>query len=212
MAHIGIDESGKGDYFGYLVIAGVLLDENEEELKKMGVKDSKLLSDSAIHRIASDIKKICRYDIVRISPEKYNKLYDKFKSLNRLLAWGHARVMENLLKNDVDYVISDKFADERFLRESLFERGRKVKLVQKINAESDIAVAAASVLARAEFLRTLKKLSKEINYDLPKGSAHVDSAMKELVKRDGINILPKIAKLHFKITKRVLKNTKSTWL
>ena len=96
---MGVDESGKGDYFGYLVIAGVLVDdEAAKKLKVLGVKDSKSLSDASVHKIAAGIKKICRHDIVRISPEKYNMLYKNFKSLNRLLAWGHAQAIENLLQ------------------------------------------------------------------------------------------------------------------
>jgi ribonuclease HIII len=206
---IGVDESGKGDYFGYLVIAGVIVDtKTESKLSALGVKDSKKLIDSTVLRLAIPVKKLCVHDIVKISPEKYNKLYRKFgkKGLNRLLAWGHARVIENLLKkNSVDYVVSDKFGDERFLKDALMEKGKKVKVIQKIHGEDDIAVAAASILARAEFLRTLKRLSLEVGYKLPKGSTDVEDAAKELVSRYGEKLLPLVAKMHFKITKRILK-------
>jgi len=137
-------------------------------------------------------------------------LYKKFgpKGLNKLLAWCHARVIENILeKNECDYVITDKFGDERFLKDALMEKGKKIKVVQMVRAESDIAVAAASVLARAEFLKTLKKLSLEVGYKLPKGSTDVETAAKIMVERYGEKILPMIAKTHFKITKRVLKKT-----
>lgn len=206
MKWIGVDEAGKGDYFGYLVVAGVVLDESKKKsLEEMGVKDSKHLSDSTVLRLATQIKRLCKHDIVRISPEKYNALYSKFKSLNKLLAWGHARIIENLLeKNEVDFVITDKFGDEKLLKNSLFERGRKAKIHQKIRAESDMAVAAASVLARAEFLKTLKKLSMEIGYSLPKGATHVEEAAKELVQKHKEEVLDFVAKKHFKTTKRVL--------
>lgn len=206
MKHIGVDEAGKGDYFGYLVVAGVLVDDEKEVvLKELGVKDSKLLSDSSVSRISVEVKRICRHDILRISPEKYNMLYKKFKSLNKLLAWGHARVIENLLqKNEVDFVITDKFGEESFLRKTLFEKGKKATIYQKIHAESDIAVAAASILARAEFLKALKKLSLEVGFKLPKGATHVEEPAKELVKKSGENILDFVAKKHFKTTKRVL--------
>ena len=210
-SHIGVDESGKGDYFGYLVAAGVLSDdESEKKLRQLGVKDSKKLLDAAALKMAVQVKKVCRYEIVKISPEKYNSLYKKFgpKGLNKLLAWCHARVIENILeKNECDYVITDKFGDERFLKDALMEKGKKIKVVQMVRAESDIAVAAASVLARAEFLKTLKKLSLEVGYKLPKGSTDVETAAKIMVERYGEKILPMIAKTHFKITKRVLKKT-----
>ena len=211
MKWAGVDEAGKGDYFGYLVVAGVLVDEEKEQkLRELGVKDSKILSDSSVTRLASRIKHICRHEIVRISPEKYNTLYKKFKSLNKLLAWGHSRVIENLLqKNDIDLIITDKFGDENFLRETLFDKGKKAKIEQRVRAESDIAVAAASILARAEFLRTLKKLSMDIGFSLPKGATHVEEPAKELVHNHGEQILDFLAKKHFKTTKRVLGKEKT---
>ena len=205
MKHIGVDEAGKGDYFGYLVIAGVVLDDtNEKKLKLLGVKDSKLLSDIAVKKIASEIKKACEYDIVKISPERYNQLYTKFKSLNKLLAWGHARVIKNLIeKTSCDRAISDKFGDESLIKDQL--KGVKIDLVQKINAESDTAVAAASILARDEFLTTLRKLGREVGIVLPKGSTHVKETAKALLNKYDENILSIVAKTHFKITKQVLK-------
>ena len=202
---IGVDEAGKGDYFGYLVVAAVLVDDRKElQLKDIGVKDSKLLSDSSIRKLAPKIKKICKYDIVKISPEKYNRLYSKFRSLNKLLAWAHARAIENLLKNnECDLVISDRFTEKNFLVESLFEKGKKVKLKQIFKAEKDIAVASASVLARYEFLRTLRMLGRNLGIILPKGSAHVKEVAYTLVKRYGKDILYEVAKVHFKITKQL---------
>jgi len=202
---IGVDEAGKGDYFGYLVVAAVLVDDRKElQLKDIGVKDSKLLSDSSIRKLAPKVKKICKYDIVKISPEKYNRLYSKFRSLNKLLAWAHARAIENLLKNnECDLVISDRFTEKNFLVESLFEKGKKVKLKQIFKAEKDIAVASASVLARYEFLRTLRMLGRNLGIILPKGSAHVKETANILIKRYGKDILYEVAKVHFKITKQL---------
>ena len=204
--HAGVDEAGKGDYFGYLVVAGVIIDAaSEKTLKELGVKDSKKLSDSSVSKLSTQIRKICKHDIVRISPEKYNTLQKKFKNLNKLLAWGHAQVIENLLqKNNVGYVITDKFGDEKYLNDALKEKGKKINIIQKIRAEEDMAVAAASILARAEFLRTLKMLSMEVAYSLPKGATHVEETARELVKKYDESVLNFVAKKHFKTTKRVL--------
>ncbi len=208
---IGVDEAGKGDYFGYLVVAAVCADEkNEPILKSIGVKDSKMLSDASVRELAAKIKKLCQYEIVKISPERYNTIYKKFHSLNKLLAWGHARSIENLLEKTEwnikeDYVITDKFADERFLKEALFEKGRKARVIQKINGESYIAVAAASILARNEFLATLRMLGREIGFVLPKGATHVEETARQIVEKHGTEILDKVVKIHFKTTKRVLQ-------
>src|SRR3989344_5298658 len=136
MKWIGVDEAGKGDYFGYLVVAGVVVDDvAAEKLRELRVRDSKSVSDLSVMKLSVHVKKICRHDILRISPEKYNQLYKKFKSLNKLLAWGHARVIENLLaKNKVDFVITDKFGEEKLLESALFERGRKAVIHQRIRA------------------------------------------------------------------------------
>lgn len=206
---IGTDESGKGDYFGPLVIAGVLCNlESAEKLKSLAVRDSKLISDNKVKEMAEKIKQISPHNLVVIGPEKYNQLYDKMRNLNKLLAWGHARVIENLLSSSAtapDYVISDKFGDERFIERALMEKGKKVQLQQKVKAESDIAVAAASILARAEFLRRLAELSGKYELNLPKGSSEtIDQIGRKLVEKYGQEVLKYVAKLHFKNTSRVL--------
>lgn len=207
---IGTDESGKGDFFGPLVTAAVYVDDNNKNLlTKSGVKDSKKISDDKIMILADTIKKICadKYSIIEISPEKYNDLYSKFKSekknLNTLLAWGHAKAIEEVLnKVDCSNALSDKFADEKFILSKLQEKGKKINLRQEHKAEDNIAVAAASVLARARFLQKLKKLSTEYNVLLPKGASQkvIDQA-KRFIAINGNEKLRKVAKLHFKTTK-----------
>jgi ribonuclease HIII len=204
---IGVDESGKGDYFGYLVVAGVFVDPTTEKLLKgMNVRDSKKISDNVAIELAKQIKKVCPHEIVKISPEKYNVLHKKFRNLNKLLAWAHSRVIENMLeRTKPKYVIIDKFADEKFLDEALLEKGKKITVVQRTKAESDMAVAAASVIARAEFLQTLRKLSLELGYKLPKGATHVNEAIKHIMKNYENGVLNQVAKTHFKNSKRVIK-------
>lgn len=210
---IGTDESGKGDYFGPLVVAGVFVDcRTKPLLEQIGIRDSKKISDKNIHILANKIKLICRNEfvVVEISPETYNNLYDKFKAegknLNTLLAWGHAKAIEEVLtKVDCDNALSDKFADERFILSKLQEKGKKIILRQEHKAESNIAVAAASVLARARFLEKLNKLSTEYNTQLFKGvSKGVIEQAKVIFNKGGEEGLRKIAKIHFKTTESVI--------
>jgi len=210
---IGTDESGKGDYFGPLVSAGVYVDEQSaRDLIACGVKDSKNLSDKENLSLAQEITKICkgRFVIIEISPERYNLLYEQFKrekkNLNTLLAWGHAKAIEEILsKVDCEVAIADQFADERFILGKLQEKGKKLKLIQMHKAEQNIAVAAASILARTRFLERLSKLSNEYKIDLPKGASQtvIENAQK-VVDMYGKETLRKVAKLHFKTTTAII--------
>ena len=208
--HIGIDESGKGDYFGPLVIAAVFVDAtSREELKLMQVRDSKKISDNRILEMSRDIRQICPHSIIAIGPERYNQLYSKIKNLNRLLAWGHARSLENLLEQvDCQFAIADQFGDERLIRQALMEKGKQIQLIQRTKAEADPAVAAASIVARAEFLTKLSSLSRVVGTTLPKGASKaVELAGRMVVKKHGAEKLGTVAKLHFKTTQTVLAST-----
>jgi ribonuclease HIII len=205
--HIGTDESGKGDYFGPLVVAGIfILDEQQDVLKELGVRDSKKISDNRIRQIADLVRKGYKHSIVAIGPEKYNQLYEKLRNLNRILAWAHARAIENILE-EVPCVkaITDQFGDRLFVENALMKRGRNIQLVQMPKAEEDLAVAAASILARAEFLRRMHFLSQDIGIELPKGSSPLaEEAGLKLVKRFGVDVLDKVAKKHFKLTPKIM--------
>jgi ribonuclease HIII len=206
--HIGTDESGKGDYFGPLVIAGVFVPDGQDAvLRELGVKDSKKISDGRVRELAEVIKKGYKHSIVSIGPERYNELYDKLRNLNLLLAWGHSRVIENILeKVNCSLAITDQFGDSRFVVNALMKKGKTIELIQKPRAEEDLAVAAASVLARAEFLKRLFYLSREFGVDLPKGSSPLaEEAGAKLVALLGLGSLDKAAKRHFKLTDRILK-------
>jgi ribonuclease HIII len=206
--HIGTDESGKGDYFGPLVVAGFFLPDGQAGvLTELGVKDCKKLSDRRVLDLAAELKKGYIFSVVAIGPERYNDLYDRLRNLNRLLAWGHARAIENILeKVNCQEALTDQFGDEKFVRQALLKKGKKINLIQKTQAETDLAVAAASILARAEFLWRLRELSLQVGLELPKGaSPQVEETGSQLVKKCGPDILEKIAKYHFKTTGRILK-------
>jgi ribonuclease HIII len=210
--HLGIDESGKGDFFGPLVVAGVFVDGDlPKQLLELGVKDSKQIgSDKKALDLADAIKDLVTLDrcnVIVISPEKYNELYVKFRNLNALLAWGHAKIIENLLVRwpNCPRALSDKFADERLIQRALQERGKGIILQQRTKAESDIAVAAASILARAAFLTRLAYLGEKVGTTLPKGaSAQVKTVAREIVKKSGPDVLKSVCKFHFKTYQEVV--------
>src|SRR5881275_1698659 len=203
--HFGVDESGKGDFFGPLVISGVYVDRGiARKLLDAGVADSKRIgSDARIRALADAIRKesLGLTDTVLIGPAKYNELYEKFGNLNKLLGWGHARVIENLLakKPDCPRALSDQFADARVVEQSLLRHARKINIEQRPRAESDIAVAAASILAREAFINWLERKGKEIGLRLDRGvSPAVKAAAGRLVEGKGPEILREVAKVHFR--------------
>lgn len=199
--YIGTDESGKGDFFGPLVVAGVQVDKNnKQKFIELGIKDSKKLDDKKILMLANQIKASSVHSVVVITPVKYNELYSKFKNLNKLLAWGHARAIENILeKSPCNYALADKFGDESLIKNALMQKGRSIVLNQMVRAESDIAVAAASVLARAEFVKRMQELELKYELQLSKGASDkVIEQAKTFISKYSFGRLNEIAKMHFK--------------
>jgi len=210
-AHVGVDESGKGDYFGPLVIAAAYSDrELAKKMLEIGVRDSKnISSDKRIFELARQIRKMLdkRFSIVTIGAQAYNRLYWKMKNVNLVLAWGHARAIENILVDvpECPRAISDQFGHKHLIEKALMGKGRKIVLQQRHKAESDVAVAAASILAREGFLLGLRKMQEQYQQRFPKGaSAQVVEAARQLVEKNGENILLQTAKCHFKTTDVVL--------
>lgn len=210
----GIDESGKGDFFGPLCVAGVYVNKPViDAWKSVGVRDSKKVgSDRQIAELAAQIRTTrgCIWTVVPIGNEAYNRLYKKMGSVNSMLAWGHARVIENLMlqRHRMDPLpvraISDQFATGKAtVTNALMALGREIELIQRHKAESDVAVAAASILARDEFVRRLIQLGKQYELRLPKGASDaVDAAAKEFVAKFGADELRKVSKLHFRTALR----------
>ncbi len=208
--HFGVDESGKGDYFGPLVVAGVYTDERcAAELVRLGCRDSKAISDDKkIHAIAEKIKKTAGvvYEVICIGPRRYNELYEEIGNLNRLLAWGHARVIAALHEKmpSCPRALSDQFANEWVLKRALGQRRIPVQLEQRTKAESDVAVAAASILARDRFVQWMQKTAAASNCPMPLGCGpHVTRAAQHFVATHGHERLPDVAKLHFKVTQKL---------
>lgn len=205
---IGVDEVGKGDYFGPLVVGGALLDDKDEEfLKKNGVRDSKNMTDPAIVKMAEVIRSRLgkeKYDDVWITPKKYNQLFRQYGNMNKILGWGHARVIENLLEKNPScaLAISDKFGKPEYINDALMEKGKKVQMVQFPGGEKDIAVAAASILARDTFLKKMHDMGKKYGLKFPKGAVHVIDFAARFMEKYGESELEEVAKLHFRTTQK----------
>ncbi len=207
--HIGSDEAGKGDYFGPLAVAAAYADAPAlSRLPEAGVRDSKRISSlGRLWELDKAVKQICpSFEVVLISPTRYNELRGQMGNLNRLLAWAHARAIENVLEKrpGCRLAVTDQFGDESYLLERLMKKGRQIELVQRVRAEDDPAVAAASVLAKAAFVRALERLSAEVGVRLPRGATHVLPAARQVHEKGGEELLGRVAKLHFRTTKQVV--------
>lgn len=203
---IGTDESGKGDYFGPLVIGAVYVNSSSaQELLRLGVDDSKKLTDKQIGKLAPQIKDLCPHSIVIIGNERYNELYESIKNLNKMLAWGHARAIENILeKVDCSFALSDQFGNPSLIENALMDRGKRITLYQRPRAEENAAVAAASILARNAFVEKVASLEETYGMSFPKGaSSAVFTAARNFVEKYGMYELSKVAKLHFKTTDKL---------
>lgn len=219
-AHAGSDESGKGDYFGPLVVCTAYTDERlSDEMQKLGVKDCKQMSDKAVLTVGARLRALLGptgYAVVKLGPAAYNRLYAKIKNINRMLAWAHGTAIEELLekKPDCSRVVVDQFAPtETTILRALKERGKKATVEQRHKAESDIAVAAASVIAREIFIREIQKMSEaifgagETEEKVPLGSSdpRVRELAEKMVRAEGPVWLMNHCKAHFQTTDKVLE-------
>lgn len=208
--HIGVDESGKGDFFGPLCTAAVYADEKGiEQLIEWNVCDSKKIPDPKIRTLAASIRSHFPYSELRILPEKYNALYLQFRNLNALLGWCHATVIGDLARTtSCTKALIDQFAKEEVVASQLRAKSLHIDLKQMHRAESDPIVAAASILARASFLEEMDKLSKSIGIELPKGaSKHVLSAGRRIAQERGVKTLDTVSKSHFTTREKILSRS-----
>ena len=209
---VGSDESGKGDFFGPLVVAAVLVDTTiAEELIKAGVKDCKILTDKEVQRLAPIIKNLAPINVVlALKPDMYNYRYEQLrlekKNLNHLLANGHISAIRKavLQRTDCKYALVDQFSIHSGIREALESEFPDLIVVEQKRAEADIAVAAASVLARERFLTLMAELSILAGRALPKGGGETATAQAQEIKNEfGIKILEKLVKKHFSNYKKI---------
>ncbi|PIS01266.1 MAG: ribonuclease HIII [Chlamydiae bacterium CG10_big_fil_rev_8_21_14_0_10_35_9] len=208
---IGVDEAGKGDFFGPLCTCAFYADKDDiQKLISLNIRDSKRMSDQTVLKIAKELEKSFTHDVICISPLKYNDLYQKMKNLNFLLGWAHATAIGNLVqKSSCKKVIIDQFASEYVVENALKKKNIEVDLTQQHRAESDVVVAAASIVARATFLKQLQVLSEKLGINLPKGASKlVLKTGKEIVQKFGAGKLSEYSKAHFKTTEDILNELK----
>jgi ribonuclease HIII len=209
--HFGIDESGKGDYFGPLVIAGVYTDaEITRHLIEAGIQDSKrITSDNRIRTLAKVVRESPRiiHEVVVVAPENYNRMYLRFGNVNKLLAAGHANTIKTLAARvpGCRRALSDQFAQKWQLESAVKRLHIDIEVEQRTKAESDTAVAAASILAREKFIDWIDSNSEKLGISLPKGAgSQVIEVARELLTRLGEDGLTKLAKMHFRTTGEIL--------
>lgn len=201
LPHIGGDEAGKGDFFGPLCVVALFADLNTlETLKRLRVCDSKQVADARALSLSRELQQLCPTQIVILSPPTYNRLYARFGNLNHLLAWAHATALAALSEEtDCQTALVDQFAHPTLLQKALEKKTTTLNLEQRTRAESDLVVAAASIVARGTFLRELEKLSQEVGVPLPKGASRaVVEAGQRLLAIKGPDIFEKVAKMHFR--------------
>lgn len=206
--HIGSDEAGKGDFFGPLCIAAAFATTDDLNwLSQSGICDSKKLTDKAILKLYPQITQKLKYEQITLMPFKYNELYAKVGNLNHLLAWAHVRLIQNLEpKVQAEYALVDQFANKLVIEQKL-PKNFSLQVRQQHRAEEDLVVAAASVIARAQFLKAMDELSDKVGFDLPKGAGSpVIVAGKKLVKEQGAEILKLVSKTHFSTYNKVTCN------
>ncbi len=210
---LGTDESGKGDFFGPLVIAGFVVEKAMlPYLREIGVDDCKKLEDGKILKIAkilyNEYPNNCK--VFGVAPKNYNRIYQQFRDkgqkLNQMMIWLHTKAVLDLQKQiDFEGAVIDKFASVRALDTYAPAEFKKISCIFREKAEDDPAVAAASILARAEFLRQMDYLSSKCGFTLHKGaSALVKKDAKKFISKFSSDKLPFICKTHFKTYAEIL--------
>jgi len=210
---IGSDECGKGDYFGAPVVCAFAYDHSlDKHFQILGVTDSKALRDNEIARIAKLLYKhyAPRIYCLVLKPAKYNELIADFirqkKNLNDLLSWLHGTVITNLLKThpQAEGILVDQFSPSQKVRRYLLEKNCEISCIERTKAESDPAVAAASIIARYQFVESFNAMRRFYKIDFPLGATHkvIDIAL-EFCRQYGLGRLSEVAKLHFKTTDHV---------
>ena len=205
---IGSDEAGKGDYFGPLVVASVYAEpDRKQELLAMGIADSKTLSDQRMFPMAELVERGFDCEVRVLMPQDYNARWNEVRNVNHVLAELHADAIATLLRRHPNAnVLVDRFGDESLIATRLQKKlgHAPKKLVQVPRAEANPVVGAASVVARVRFVEGFQECEAESGTDLHKGGGEpVDVAARRAFAIGGVDLMSRIAKLHFKNSERI---------
>lgn len=203
---IGSDETGTGDFFGPMTVAACFVSTDQIELiHELGVKDSKMLTDPLMRKIAPDLKEVLTYSILTLGNEKYNKVQAKGWSQGKIKALLHNQALKHVLNKMTpqkpDYILIDQFA-ERGIYYNHIKMEKEIireNVLFSTKAEQlHVAVAAASILARVAFLEEMDRLSLDAGVTLPKGAgSKVDEVAAKIMLSKGEDYLSTITKKHF---------------
>lgn len=204
----GSDEAGKGDFFGPLVVCSFLLGEKTKEILSLKFGDSKAMNEKEIFDFYEETRKFRNFfSVVKIMPKRYNSLYNSFAekggNLNNILAWAHKKALSDLIEKNpnTEKVIIDQFSSSPAVTSPIREALKNQEVIFQTKGEKNDPVAAASVIARAEYLLSLKKISEELfqnKIELNSGSGpETDRKLLKIIDTFGVEAVESCGKLHF---------------
>lgn len=213
LAVLGSDEVGNGSYFGPLCVCAAYADkEHLDALKRLGVKDSKMLTDDQIRKMATAIKELIPYRLLVVSPEKYNEIQPKYNAVRMKVALHNQAIrllLDHIAPTKPEAILIDQFTSEanymKYVKQEPQRVEQKIYFVTK-GEQYHLSVAAASIISRASFLDELDKASLELGTKVPSGAGKPsDELAAKLLRQGGIDLLSKFAKLHFANTEKAKK-------
>lgn len=209
---IGTDEVGNGSYFGGLaVVASFVTPDQHDFLRKLGVGDSKTLTDQKIRQIAPILKEKIQHQALLLSPSKYNEVIgDRYNAVSVKVAL-HNQAIYLLLQKGIqpEKIVIDAFTSaknyDKYLAQEANRFSNPISLEEKAEGKY-LAVAVSSIIARDLFLENLENLGRELGYQLPSGAGTAsDKVASQILQAYGMQGLNFCAKLHFKNTEKAKK-------
>lgn len=210
---IGSDEVGNGSYFGPLVVCAVYAETSLlPALKKLGVKDSKMLQDKQIRQIAKELETLVPHQLLNVTPQKYNEVQSTYNAVRMKVALHNQAIyllLQKIAPKEPEAILIDQFTSERNYRNYLNQEAHPVTdslyFITK-GEQYHLAVAAASILSRAKFLDELDRASAELGFDIPSGAGYQsDQVAAKILRKGGLPLLSNYAKIHFQNTTKAQK-------
>ncbi|MFB8505411.1 ribonuclease HIII [Enterococcus durans] len=207
---LGSDEVGNGSYFGPLTVCAAYVDKTKLDLlKQLGVRDSKEMKDPQIVQLAKILKETIPYQLLVLSPKKYNEIQPKYNAVRMKVALHNQAIhllLQKIAPTKPDAILIDQFTPEanfkKYVQSEKNQIQEKLYFVTK-GEQYHLAVAAASIISRASFLEELDKASAELGFTLPSGAGtKSDHVAAKILQKGGLPLLENYAKLHFANTEK----------